>query len=983
MRWIVLLLTLLAAPLLGAKDTELLSASAKFDPAEVVAGAEVTLKVSFTVAPGYHAYHKDNPGIGQGMTPKLTELAGMETVGEIKWPDYVVKTDPDLGDDWVLEDSFNLVWTLKAPASAKDKLTVKGKYEAQVCNDDGCTMQEGKFEATLTIKAAETPKEAPPKETPKETPKKDGSPKEGKSGGNVEPTEQSRFEDEIALLRAEVSALKNNNSTVFDFKDVGPFGGLKTGETFRLVYADEPRVIADNTFQSGWNTWANAKKGDWVEYKFAAGMTKKFEVTDVSDAGVSVTVTLTPPEGAKPVVTPAKGQPWSKISLVSGLIPSEAEWPFEPVKRKIGEREIECVVSKWSSGDTTVTNLYSTAIPCGGVVCCTTNGEERIWLSAWGTVAAEAPKPVEAPKPDAPKGEEKVEWPKDLPAGPNAQVLARFKMTPRFAAEKVKPGAEITLELAFETFDLGIKDESTGKTAGLNHLYHPKSPSGQVLDLQLLNTAGLEPAGDWQYPPHHVTPADPENFIDEAWVWDGKFSITRKFKVPADAKLGKILLTGTANGQVCDEAGCLPLRKFGWFASVEVSADAPAIVDPPKDGGKVDPPKDGGKVDPPKDGGKIEPPKNNGGAGTPQTQDSGLLAFLLTAFGAGLLSLLTPCVLPVLPLTIGFFVKQSEQKRSPLVTAGIYASCIMGSYVAIGLITTLALGKQGAQLFSTNGYVNVALGLMFVVFALSFLGLFELRVPVFITSKFSRAQFGATKQGKGYVAALLSGSSFSLISFSCTAPIAALILAKAAAGDYWTPTLGMLAYSAGMAMPIFIMGQFPALMKKLPKSGGWMNAIKVVFGFVEIALAINYFANADMAFQGKIAPTIITREIVMATWIVCAGLSGFYLLGRFRLPHDHEPVEQIGVVRTLIAAVFLVFALFLTPGLINGTNMGFVLEGILPPPGENHSAGGNGSGGGTVSNDPHKLPWLRDYEAGLKAAKAQGKPIFVDFTGIN
>src|SRR5690606_805318 len=175
------------------------------------------------------------------------------------------------------------------------------------------------------------------------------------------------------------------------------------------------------------------------------------------------------------------------------------------------------------------------------------------------------------------------------------------------------------------------------------------------------------------------------------------------------------------------------------------------------------------------------------------------------------------------------------------------------------------------------------------------------------------------------------GAAFSLISFSCTGPIAGTFLAQAATGSVWVPTAAMLAFSTGMALPIFIMGQFPSLMKKMPKSGGWMNAMKVVFGFIEVGLAIMYFSAAEQAFRGIVAAEWISRYVVIAVWAAASVATALYLFGFFRMPHDHEETKQIGVIRGVLAVIFLSFGLYMIPGLF-GAKYGNVLEGILPPP---------------------------------------------------
>ncbi|KAA0211284.1 hypothetical protein EDM80_11310 [bacterium] len=368
--------------------------------------------------------------------------------------------------------------------------------------------------------------------------------------------------------------------------------------------------------------------------------------------------------------------------------------------------------------------------------------------------------------------------------------------------------------------------------------------------------------------------------------------------------------------------------------------------------------------------------------GDAQAEDEGptsftaLWKFLLEAFVVGLITLLTPCVLPVLPLTIGFFVKQAEQKRPPLITAGIYCGVILVSFTSIGVLASLLLGASGAGDIARSWWLNLGLGILFIVLALSFLGLFELRMPTFLTSKAGQAQFQANKAGKGYVAAMISGTSFTLISFSCTGPFAAFVLARAASGDVIMPALGMFAYASGMALPIFIMGQFPALIKQLPKSGGWMNAIKVVFGLIELALAFAYLGFAELALRGS-APEIFSKNLVIAVWVACSIAAGLYLFGLFRLPHDHDRVEQIGVFRAIFALAFFCLAAFMLPMLFGAPLGNF---GAVIPPGAKDAPSAFGGKGGGEGGDHLKPPVKSMDQAKSEAAKTQ-RPIFIDFTG--
>ncbi|MCF6274310.1 MAG: hypothetical protein L3J05_00915, partial [Robiginitomaculum sp.] len=520
-----------------------------------------------------------------------------------------------------------------------------------------------------------------------------------------------------------------------------------------------------------------------------------------------------------------------------------------------------------------------------------------------------------------------------------------FDFKSKFSAKKVQPGAILTVELHFD-----LKEGN-----GPYYVYAPGTPFGTPLEITIKGSENVKQDGEWQYPAHKVVD-DPD--VGQMYKLLGKVVIVHKVKVPADAKVGdKIKIWGYVTGQYCDETGCIdfssldptsPNRAFGWVATAVIADDGVANA--------------------------VTKPKGDADEGS----DS-FSWFLLVAFLAGMVTLLTPCVLPVLPLTVGFFVSQAEKGKSPFLTALIYCLCIIGSFTFFGLITSIALGATGAQSISTNGYVNVALGVLFMVFALSFLGMFELRMPMFLSSWLNKKQMGAQKEGKGYAKAFFSGTAFAVISFSCTGPIAGGFLAAAAGGDFLTPTFAMLAFSSGLALPIFLLGQFPSLMKKMPKSGGWMNALKVVFGFIELGLAIMYLSAAEQAFMGVQAAEWINRFVVIAVWGASSFAIAMYLFGLFRMPHDHEDTKQIGVIRAIFAVGFLSFALFMLPGMF-GAKYGY-LEGILPLPPKN--GGITLPMGGGHENDPHSLPWNRVLEDGLLEAKEKNMPVFVDFTGFN
>lgn len=849
------------------------------DTGKAEPGKEWTLKLRFAVPEGYHAYHKDNPGFSQPIKVEFKELSGLKEVKQV-WPEPK-KHKEEHGEEWELAGNVDIGWVFTVPASAKDKLDVRGEYEVQFCDANGCMIAEGKFATTVTVAAAKSEPEGP------------------------SITASAAFEGEVkaggqAVLAVAFEVSKGFSAYHKDSPGLSKPMAVKFSELGSLKLESEvwpePKKVKEE--------WAD--KEDW---KLSGKFTIKYTFAVPADA---------------------KGE----IGVVGTF-----------------EAQI-CDPDMCHDRSGTFAAAAVLALP-------TDKNKDALPDSAEPQLLADDAKPAD--------------WPEGLFGPPAKPAQTAMVFESGFAPGKANPGQEVTLELRFK---LGMN-----KAGEYYHAYHPGTKATAVnipISVEWVSDGGLTRQGDLVFP-------EPAEKIDEGsgeeWRLPHDFTLQQKFRVPDGLKAGAYRVYGHIIGQYCDSDGCIffnakvaasPNRKFGWVATLNVEGDGNLVpkIEPPKNQPDPGPKPEVGTT-------KVEP------AGTSPTvtaDKDGLIWFLLVAFGAGIITLLTPCVLPVLPLTIGFFVGQANKGKSPFLTAFIYCTCIVASFTAFGLITSIALGATGAQNIATNGYVNSFLAVLFLVFALSFLGLFELRVPTFITAWFSRKQMNAQQEGHGYAKALFSGSAFSLISFSCTGPIAGGFLAQAATGSVWTPTLAMMAFSSGMALPIFVMGQFPSLMKRMPKSGGWMNAMKVVFGFVEIGLAIMYLSAAEQAFRGITAAEWVSRFVVLAVWASVSIAAALYLFGIFRMPHDHEETKQIGVLRGLFAVMFLAFGLYMVPGLF-GAKYGSHLEGILPPP---PSSGGiQLSTGGKKGNDYKDLPWEHDFDKALAASAIAKKPLFVDFTGFN
>ena len=368
------------------------------------------------------------------------------------------------------------------------------------------------------------------------------------------------------------------------------------------------------------------------------------------------------------------------------------------------------------------------------------------------------------------------------------------------------------------------------------------------------------------------------------------------------------------------------------------------------------------------------------------TTEGNMWLFALGAFVAGLSALLTPCVFPLIPMTVSFFTSGSDTRQRGILKAVVYGLSIIFVYVVLGMIVTIILGPDALNFMATHWLPNLIFFAVFITFGLSFLGLFEITLPSGIVNKID-AQ--ADKGGWGGV--FFMALTLVLVSFSCTGPIVTSLLTMASQGQRFTPVVGMLGFSLAFALPFTLFAIFPAWLKSLPRSGGWLNTVKVVMGFVELGLALKFLSMADLAYHWNILP----RDLYLVLWIVLAGLLGLYLLGKFRLSHD-SPLDHLSVGRLLMAVLSLSFMVYLVPGLFGAPLP--LLAGYLPPQSKHDftvaASEASGTPTGQVANAlceapryndflelPHNLAGFFDLEQARRCAREQNKPLFVDFTG--
>ena len=341
---------------------------------------------------------------------------------------------------------------------------------------------------------------------------------------------------------------------------------------------------------------------------------------------------------------------------------------------------------------------------------------------------------------------------------------------------------------------------------------------------------------------------------------------------------------------------------------------------------------------------------------TTSQEDMSWLYIFITGFVGGLLALFTPCVWPIIPMTVSFFLKRSKDKKKGIRDAWTYGASIVVIYVTLGLAITAIFGANALNALSTNAIFNIFFCLMLVVFAASFFGAFEITLP----SKWSNAVDSKAEATTGLLSIFLMAFTLSLVSFSCTGPIIGFLLVQVSTtGNVIAPAVGMLGFAIALALPFTLFALFPSWLKSMPKSGGWMNVIKVTLGFLELAFALKFLSVADLAYGWR----ILDRETFLALWIVLFALLGFYLLGKIKFPHDDDDTK-VSVPRFSLA-----FAVYMVPGL-----WGAPLKAVsaFAPPMQTQDFN-------LYNNEVHAK--FDDYDAGMKYAREHGKPVMLDFTG--
>ena len=363
---------------------------------------------------------------------------------------------------------------------------------------------------------------------------------------------------------------------------------------------------------------------------------------------------------------------------------------------------------------------------------------------------------------------------------------------------------------------------------------------------------------------------------------------------------------------------------------------------------------------------------------TKKKPDSSLLTIFLLAFLGGFAALLTPCVFPMIPMTVSFFTKQSKNPAQGKRNAILYGISIIAIYVILGLVITAVFGADALNALSTNPWFNVFFFLLLIIFAVSFLGAFEIMLPNSWANKVDKQ----ADRG-GIIGILFMALALAIVSFSCTGPIVGTLLVESASKGGIAPIIGMLGFSSALALPFMLFAMFPGWLNSLPKSGGWLNTVKVSLGFLELALAFKFLSNADLVLQLH----LLEREVFLAVWIAIFGAWALYLLGKITTPHD-SPLTHISVGRLSLGILVLAFTIYMIPGLFGAP---LKLISAFPPP-QTYSESPTGFFGNSAafSKDglpdgaeigPHSLNVFTDYTKGLSYAKTVNKPVMLDFTG--
>ncbi len=489
------------------------------------------------------------------------------------------------------------------------------------------------------------------------------------------------------------------------------------------------------------------------------------------------------------------------------------------------------------------------------------------------------------------------------------------------------------------------------------HLYALDQPAGGPIATTIKIVEGT------QFEIRNIESPEPKSQPDPLFIVDGKPLVTRYFENEARFRIHVRALSDGPDPsklafdvrfQLCNDTFCLPPR------TKRVSFK--------------------GEEDVKKSGLSSQPTRNNELRTRNQPPTTDLWSYIWLAMTFGAISLLTPCVFPMIPITVSYFMKHSDgDHKRTIKLATVYSVGIIATFSLLGMLLAVLFGAAGINLFAANPWVNLFIGALFLFFAFNLFGFYEISIPASVLTKLDSITRSEEGKGSAYLGALLMGLTFTLTSFTCTSPFIGSLLVSTAQGDWKMPLIGMLAFSVVFALPFFVLAIAPRLLHSLPRSGGWLNSVKVVMGFLEIAAAMKFLSNVDLVWGAGLNESgvlnygkIFTRELVLIIWVVIGLGIVAYILGFFKFRHD-SPVKKITAWRVFFAASFLGLCVYLTTGVL-GRKLG-ELESFLPP--KNSKSMFN-----VLGNPNEELAWMtNDLEGALGKAKLENRKVFVDFTG--
>lgn len=505
------------------------------------------------------------------------------------------------------------------------------------------------------------------------------------------------------------------------------------------------------------------------------------------------------------------------------------------------------------------------------------------------------------------------------------------------------------------------------------HVYGTQLPSGgpEPTSVQW-NNQGVKLVGGLT-PSKAAHKQHDETFdMDLSW-WTGSVTLSQKFTVTAK----EYKIEGSIRYMACDDENCTPPKSesFSFKGTAAQAPVAEAVQAPTANATSADtvatlaqPVAAVGTVD-----SAVASPTHDqlwapvtaiegDNADVEDIADRSLWYIFWACFLGGLLALLTPCVWPMIPMTVSFFLKKSGSRAKAITNATTYGLSIIIIFLLLGICFTVLFGASAMNALATSAWCNLLFFALLVIFAISFFGAFEITLPQSLSNKMDSTASKTT----GMLSIFFMAATLVIVSFSCTGPIIGTLLVEAASrGSVMGPVVGMTGFAIALAIPFTVFALFPTMLKKMPKSGGWLNTVKVVLGFIELALSLKFLSVADLAYGWR----ILDRETFIALWIAIFGVMGLYLLGMFRFKSDGEPKSSgIGVARFFLALVSLSFTAYLVPGLWGAPLK--ATSAFVPPL---YTQDFNLYGGEQVEYD--------DFDEGMKAAAAQGKPVFIDFSG--